>query len=179
MKLLRIHLARVYQRANSILTSMNTLSIGLNEAQRAGVAGLLRTTLADDYILYTKTRKYHWNVEGPQFHDLHKLFERQYEELDEAIDAIAERIRSLGIYSPGSFKEFLRDARLLEDAGPQISAKQMIENLLADHESMIRALRVDLQKAADEFGDSGNQDFFTGLLQAHEKTTWMLRSLLK
>ncbi len=158
---------------------MSDISIGLKEAQRAGVAELLRACLADEYILYTKTRKYHWNVEGPQFHDLHKFFEGQYEELDETLDAVAERIRSLGIYSPGSFKEFLGDARLKEDSGAQISAKEMIENLLADHQAMIRALRVDLEKAADGFGDVGTQDFFTGMMQAHEKTAWMLRSLLK
>jgi len=157
---------------------MSTISIGLNEDQRAGVAGLLKQTLADEFILYTKTRKYHWNVEGPHFHDLHKLFEGQYDEIEETIDAVAERVRALGIYSTGSFHEFLADARLKEDTGGQISATQMIENLLSDHEALIRSLRLDLIKAGDSFGDMGNQDFLTGLLQGHEKTSWMLRSLL-
>lgn len=157
---------------------MSNISIGLDQSQRIGVANLLRQTLADEYVLYTKTRKYHWNVEGPHFHDLHKLFESQYEEIDETIDAVAERIRALGLYSTGSFAEFLKDARIQEDAGGQIGANQMLQNLLADHESIIRLLRVDLVAAAESYGDAGNQDFLTGLLEGHEKAAWMLRSLL-
>ncbi len=156
---------------------MTTISIGLTDEQRQGVAALLRHTLADLYVLYTKTRKYHWNVEGLHFSHLHKLFEAQYDEMDEAIDEVAERIRALGLYSPGSMKEFLVDARLQEDSGSQIGATEMIRNLLADHESVIRSLRTDLQKAA-EHGDAGNSDFLTGLLENHEKTAWMLRSML-
>jgi len=97
--------------------------------------------------------------------------------MDEAIDEVAERIRALGLYSPGSMKEFLADARLQEDSGSQIGATDMIRNLLADHESVIRSLRTDLQKAA-EHGDAGNSDFLTGLLENHEKAAWMLRSML-
>lgn len=158
---------------------MSTISIGLDQAQRIGVANLLRQTLADEYILYTKTRKYHWNVEGPHFHDLHKLFESQYEEIDATIDAVAERIRALGLYSTGSFTEFLQDARIKEDSGGQIGSTEMIENLLFDHEAIIRSLRVDLLAAMESYGDAGNQDFLTGLLEGHEKTAWMLRSLLR
>lgn len=157
---------------------MSKIAIGLKDAQRAGVAGLLRQTLADEYILYTKTRKYHWNVEGPNFHDLHKFFESQYEDIDEVIDEVAERIRALGHYSTGSFAEFLKDARIKEDTGGAIPAKEMIANLLADHESIIRSLRTDLETAKDKFGDAGNQDYLTGLLETHEKAAWMLRSLL-
>jgi starvation-inducible DNA-binding protein len=158
---------------------MSTINIGLNEEQRTGVAGLLRQTLADEFVLYTKTRKYHWNVEGPHFHDLHKLFESQYESIDETIDEVAERIRSLGLYSTGSFTEFTADARLKDDAGPQITATQMLQNLLQDHEALIRSLRQDLATANDKFGDAGNQDFLTGLLEDHEKAAWILRSLLR
>lgn len=157
---------------------MSKISIGLTKEQRTGVAGLLRQTLADEYVLYTKTRKYHWNVEGPNFHDLHKLFESQYSEIDEVIDAVAERIRSLGLYSPGSFVEFQKDARLKEDSGGQIDAATMVANLLADHEALIRSLREDLETAKDKFGDAGNQDFLTGMLESHEKAAWMLRSML-
>ena len=160
------------------LTDMSTISIGLDQSQRIGVANLLRQTLADEYVLYTKTRKYHWNVEGPHFHDLHKLFESQYEEIDETIDAVAERIRALGLYSTGSFEELLKAARIKGDAGGQIGAHQMLENLLGDHEAIIRSLRVDLVAAAESYGDAGNQDFLTGLLESHEKAAWMLRSLL-
>ncbi len=158
---------------------MSSIQIGLSEEQRAGSAGILRATLADAYLLYTKTRKYHWNVEGSHFHDLHKLFEGQYEQIDGEIDDIAERIRALGVYSTGSLKEFLDDTRLQEDSGVQISSTQMIENLLSDHEALIRHLRLDLQRASDEFGDAGNQDFLTGLMESHEKMAWMLRSLLR
>lgn len=156
---------------------MSNIAIGLTTEQRAAVAALLRQTLADLYILYTKTRKYHWNVEGPHFSDLHKLFEAQYDMIDEAIDEVAERIRALGLYSPGSFAEFQADARLQEDSGGQISARDMVAALLADHETLIRNLRMDLQKAA-ELGDAGNSDFLTGLLEGHEKAAWMLRSIL-
>ncbi len=158
---------------------MTSIQIGLSEEQRAGSAGILRAALADAYLLYTKTRKYHWNVEGAQFHDLHELFASQYEELDGEIDEIAERVRALGLYSTGSLKEFLDDARLKEDSGVQINSTRMIENLLSDHETLTRHLRADLQRAADEFGDLGNQDFLTGVMQSHEKTAWMLRSLLR
>ena len=157
---------------------MSKINIGLSLEQRNGVAALLRALLADEYILYTKTRKYHWNVEGPHFHDLHKFFESQYDEIDATIDEVAERIRSLGLYSPGSLAEFLASARLKEDNGGQIPAQTMIANLLADHEAIIRSLRVDLESAKDQFGDAGNQDFFTGLLESHEKAAWMLRSML-
>jgi starvation-inducible DNA-binding protein len=157
---------------------MSEINIGLTKDQRSGLVGLLRVLLADEYVLYTKTRRYHWNVEGPNFHDLHKLFEGQYDAIDESIDEIAERIRTLGHYSSGSMKEFLAEARLQEDSSAQIPASQMIANLLADHETLVRSLRSDLDKAHSEFGDAGTQDFFTGLLQDHEKTAWMLRSLL-
>lgn len=156
---------------------MSNIAIGLTSEQRTAVTGLLRQTLADLYILYTKTRKYHWNVEGPHFSQLHKLFEEQYDVIDEAIDEVAERIRALGLYSPGSFAEFQADARLQEDAGGPLNAQQMLAALLADHEAVIRNLRVDLQKAAD-LGDAGNSDFLTGLLEGHEKAAWMLRALL-
>ncbi len=157
---------------------MSDMNTGLTLEKRQGVAALLKPLLADEYVLYTKTRRYHWNVEGIHFHDLHKFFESQYEEIDEVIDEVAERIRAVGEYSPGSLAEFLKDTRLKEDSGGQIKPPAMIANLLADHEAIIRSLRVDLETAKDSFGDSGTQDFLTGLLEAHEKAAWMLRSLL-
>ncbi len=157
---------------------MSDINIGLGVEQRKGAAALLKALLADEYILYTKTRKYHWNVEGPSFSELHKFFEEQYDSIDQSIDEIAERIRQLGEYSPGSFAEFQAGARLKEDSGANISSKKMIANLLADHEALIRFLRADLETIKDKFGDAGNQDFFTGLMQDHEKAAWMLRSYL-
>jgi starvation-inducible DNA-binding protein len=157
---------------------MSDTNIGLTVEQRKGVAGLLKSLLADEYVLYTKTRKYHWNVEGPQFNDLHKFFESQYDAIDNTIDEIAERIRQLGEYSPGSLVEFQAAARLKEDSGSQIPAKKMVANLLADHETLVRHLREDLETAKEKFNDAGNQDFLTGLMQEHEKAAWMLRSML-
>ncbi|GAB4367448.1 MAG: Dps family protein [Bryobacter sp.] len=158
---------------------MSEINIGLNQEQRKGVAGLLLPLLADEYVLYTKTRKYHWNVEGPNFSDLHKFFESQYDEIDETIDEVAERLRALDEYAPGSLAEFQKLARLKEDTIPGASPRQMIANLLADHEAIVRTLRADLETAKDKFGDAGNQDFLTGLLEAHEKAAWMLRSMLR
>lgn len=152
--------------------------LGLKESARKGVAGLLATTLADEYLLYTKTRNFHWNVTGPRFHDLHKFLESQYDALDEAIDDIAERIRSLGEISPGSMAEFLAAARLKESAGKPLSADDMLAALLADHESLIQSLRKDVDQCGD-LKDVGTQDFLTGLLEQHEKQAWMLRSFLE
>lgn len=158
--------------------SNDRLNIGLNQAQREGVIALLRSLLADEYVLYTKTRNFHWNVTGPRFHDLHKFFEGQYDSIDDTIDEVAERIRSLGGVSPGSMAEFLATARLSENKGELTSADLMVERLLADHEAVIRSLREDLKRANDEFGDAGTSDFLTGLMEEHEKMAWMLRALL-
>src|SRR5437660_12075699 len=113
---------------------------GLTTPQRSGAAALLGTLLADEYILYTKTRNYHWNVTGPHFHDLHKFFEAQYEDLDGKIDEIAEFIRSLGEAAPASLAEFLKTSRLKEPTGP-LAAPAMIQDLLGDHEAVSRQLR--------------------------------------
>ncbi|MBY0505407.1 MAG: DNA starvation/stationary phase protection protein [Bryobacteraceae bacterium] len=153
--------------------------LGLKDSARKAVSGLLGALLADEYLLYTKTRNFHWNVTGGRFHDLHKFFESQYEEIDDSIDEIAERIRSLGEVSPGSLAEFLAATRLKEAPGKLLPADEMIGALLADHESLIRQLRKDIDRCGDEFKDVGNQDFLTGLLEQHEKQAWMLRSFLE
>ena len=152
--------------------------LGIADDMRKGVVELLSTVLADEYILYTKTRNYHWNVEGPQFNDLHKFFEAQYEALDEFIDDVAERARSLGGRALGTLAEFSQRTRLKEEPKKTPDAKQMLANLLADHESVIRELRADLQTALDKYGDAGTSDFLTGLMEKHEKMAWMLRSYL-
>ena len=152
--------------------------IGIADDMRRGVVELLSTLLADEYVLYTKTRNYHWNVVGMQFNDLHKLFEAQYEALDEIIDEVAERARSLGGRALGTLAEFTERTRLKEEPKKTPEAKQMLANLLADHETLVRELRADLQTAMDKFGDAGTSDFLTGLMEKHEKTAWMLRSFL-
>jgi starvation-inducible DNA-binding protein len=130
-------------------------------------------------VLYTKTRNYHWNVVSPRFNDLHKFFEAQYEQLEGTVDEVAERVRFLGGRAAGTLTEFLELARLKESPGRHPDAQEMIADLLADHEAVIRALRTDLQIADEKFRDIGTNDFLTGLLQSHEKTAWMLRSCLE
>jgi len=153
--------------------------LGLKDSARKGVAGLLASVLADEYVLYTKTRNFHWNVTGSRFQDLHKFFESQYEAIDETIDEVAERIRALGESSPGSLAEFLSATRLKEAAGKHLPADEMLSALLADHEALAKNLRKDIDRCGDEFKDVGTQDFLTGLLEQHEKQAWMLRSFLE
>ena len=153
------------------------LNIGLTDKDRAGAIGLLNPLLADEYVLYTKTRNFHWNVTGPHFHDLHKFFESQYEDLDEKIDEIAEWIRSLGDKSPGSLAQFLAATRLKEVGSEPAKAHEMVKDLLSDHETIIRQLRGDLAIAADQFHAADVADFLTGLVEDHEKMAWMLRSI--
>jgi starvation-inducible DNA-binding protein len=156
-----------------------TINIGLDEKARTAVIALLNTLLADEVLLYTKTRNYHWNVAGPQFHDFHKFFEAQYEQLDEIIDEVAERARSLGGLALGSLQEFAKQARLTERPAQSLAALSMVGNLLGDHESIIRFLRQDLDTAASSYHDAGTQDFLTGLMEQHEKMAWMLRAVLE
>jgi starvation-inducible DNA-binding protein len=156
-----------------------SLNIGLSEEQREGVVAILNTVLSDEYLLYTKTRNYHWNVVGPQFHDLHKFFEAQYNTLNEIVDDVAERARTLGGNAFGTMAEFLKHTRLKEHAGYYPDDRGMIAALLADHEALIRHLRVDLETCADKYHDMGTNDFLTGLMEQHEKMAWMLRALLE
>ena len=154
-------------------------NIGLSDKQRDGVVKVLNTLLADEYVLYTKTRNHHWNVLGPQFNDLHKFFEGQYSELSEVVDDVAERARALGGRAAATLAEFLKQARLKEHPGQYPEAREMIANLLADHEAIIRTLRADLETCAEEYSDMGTSDFLTGLMERHEKMAWMLRSFLE
>lgn len=152
--------------------------IGLSPAQRQGVITILTKLLADEYVLYTKTRNYHWNVVGPQFNDLHKFFEAQYNELNTVVDDVAERARSLDGNAIGTLAEFVEHTRLSENPGQYPPANDMLARLLADHEAMIRQLRVDLEACADTYKDMGTNDFLTGLMEQHEKMAWMLRAFL-
>ncbi|OSY87600.1 Dps family ferritin [Tenacibaculum holothuriorum] len=154
-------------------------NIGISEENRQAVANELAKLLADEYLLYTKTRNAHWNVEGADFYDKHKLFESQYEQLDEIIDNIAERIRSLGHYAPATLKEFLSLTHLTEREQNDNSAKGYIKELLQDHETIAIKLRENINPFAETYKDSGTSDFITALLEEHEKTAWFLRSHLK
>lgn len=119
-------------------------AIGLSDGNREAVVQVLNALLADEYLLYTKTRNYHWNVRGPQFNDLHRFFEKQYEELAEVVDEVAERARSLGGAALGTMTEFLQESRLEEAPGQYPDASAMLASLLTDHETLIRQLRGDL-----------------------------------
>ena len=153
-------------------------AIGLSAASRSKVIAMLSSALADQHVLYQKTRNYHWNLTGHRFHTLHVLFEIQYGELAIAIDETAERIRMLGGTSPGSMSEFLKLAELKEAPGQLINGEAALERLAADHEACIRSLRKMIETAAEKSDDAGSADFLTGLIRAHEKTAWMLRSHL-
>jgi starvation-inducible DNA-binding protein len=153
-------------------------NIGISDDHRQPVIDILNVLLSDEFLLYTKTRNYHWNVTGPQFNDLHKFFEAQYEALDEVIDEVAERVRALDGRAFGSLEEFRANARLGEKAGVAPAARDMLASLLADHEELVRALREDIDAVTDRYRDVGTADFLTGLLEQHEKSAWMLRSFL-
>lgn len=155
------------------------LEIGLGDKQRTALVDMLNALLADEFVLYVKTRRFHWNVTGPSFMELHKLFESQYEALNEVVDEVAERARALDGISAGSMKEFLGLSRLDEMPGRNPDWKEMVAILLRDHEAVIRQLRKDLDDAHTKYGDAGTQDFLTGLMESHEKTAWMLRAYLK
>jgi starvation-inducible DNA-binding protein len=162
-----------------MMDTQGKINIGLANSDREGVVRILSTLLADEYVLYTKTRNYHWNVVGPQFNDLHKFFESQYEGLEEVIDDVAERMRSLGGLSIATLTEFLKQTRLKEHPGEYPDAMTMISNLLADHETLIRSLRADLETCDVKYHDIGTNDFLTGLMEKHEKTAWMLRAFVE
>ncbi|ACU59641.1 Dps family protein [Chitinophaga pinensis] len=154
---------------------MNT-NIGITEANRQQVSNQLAKLLADEYVLYTKTRNAHWNVEGPDFHAMHLFFESQYNQLDEIMDSVAERIRSLGHYAPATLKSFLELTHLTEYSERQNDSLGFIKELLGDHESIIEFIRGNIDAFANTFKDAGTSDFITGLMEEHEKMAWMLRA---
>ena len=154
------------------------IEIGIKPENRKAVAELLNKLLADEYVLNVKTKNYHWNIVDIHFHSLHKFLDELYEKGNEYIDEIAERVRMFGEKPLGTMNEFLKEKTLQEHDGPTPEAKKMLENLLKDHELIIRNLRENAQKCADELEDDGTNDFLIGLLQEHEKTAWMLRSHL-
>ncbi len=152
-------------------------NIGINEKDRKAIADCLGKLLADTYTLYLKTHCYHWNVTGPQFNSLHNMFELQYTEMSTAVDLIAERIRSLGYFAPGSYMEFGKLTSIKEQ--PQtLEANAMVKDLVASHEILISTARKAFP-IIDKAGDEASADLVTQRLQLHEKTAWMLRSLLE
>jgi starvation-inducible DNA-binding protein len=157
---------------------MNT-NIGITDANRQAVSVQLAKLLADEFVLYTKTRNAHWNVEGTDFHAMHLFFESQYEQLDDIMDSVAERIRTIGHYAPATLKSFLSLTHLSEYAENKNDSLGFIKELLADHETIIEFIRGNINPFASEFNDAGTSDYVTGLMETHEKMAWMLRSHLK
>ena len=152
------------------------INIGINEQDRESIAKGLSRLQADTYILYLKTHNFHWNVTGPMFQTLHLMFEQQYNELWTAGDLLAERIRALGFFAPGTYKEFAKLTSIQEeDAVP--SAEEMIRLLVEGHETTARTAR-EVFSLAEGAKDAPTADLATERLQVHEKTAWMLRSLL-
>lgn len=150
--------------------------IGLSDEQRAGVVRLLNTLLADEYLLAVKTRNYRWNVYGPHFTQLHRLFQEQYELIDEMIDTVAQRVRTVGGNAIGTLAELQEAARLDEAPGEYPDARAMVLTLLGDHEATVTRLRRDLVEANDEFEDVGTGSLLTDLLERHERMAWALRA---
>jgi starvation-inducible DNA-binding protein len=158
--------------------SMHTnINIGINEGQRTEIAKGLSKFMADTYTLYLKTHGFHWNVTGSMFNTLHLMFETQYNELWASIDVIAERIRALDAFAPGSYAELSKLTSLKEATGVP-SAKEMIAQLLEGHETVIREAR-NLAPTVEKANDEATLDLLTQRIQIHEKTAWMLRSLLR
>ena len=157
--------------------SHQPIDIGIEEKDRLEIAAGLSRFLADSYTLYLKTHYYHWNVTGPMFNTLHLMFETQYTELSLAVDLIAERIRALGVFAPGTYKEFAKLTVIPEDdVVPK--AQEMIKNLVAGQEAVVRTAR-SLFPLIEKAGDEASADLLTQRIQLHEKTAWMLRSLLE
>lgn len=152
------------------------IDIGLKKTDRKKIAEGLSGVLADSYTLFLKTQNYHWNVTGPHFGPLHDLFEEQYRELFDAIDEIAERIRTLGFRAPGTLKEFGDLASVKEQTG-QPDAMEMVKNLAEANETVHKTLRSAFE-TADEAGDEGTADLMVERMQVHAKNIWMLRSHL-
>lgn len=159
------------------MESKISIDIGIPAGQREQIAGGLSRVLADTYTLYLKTHNFHWNVTGPMFQTLHLMFETQYTELALAVDLVAERIRALGLPAPGTYRQFAQLSAIKEEDGiPQ--ATDMIRRLVEGHETVARTAR-EVFKSAEAASDQPTCDLLTQRMQVHEKTAWMLRSLLE
>lgn len=154
----------------------STMNIGINEKDRKQVCKGLSKLLADSYLLYLKTQNYHWNVTGKMFQSLHNLFEEQYQDLAEAVDEIAERIRALGEFAPGSFSQFTKVTSIKEENSIP-TAEEMIHNLVVGNEAVVTTAR-EIISMCDEAEDDVTADLMVERMQRHEKNAWMLRSLI-
>lgn len=152
--------------------------IGITEKNLHKSVKVLTALLADEMTVYIKTRKFHWNVAGASFMELHQLFQHQYTELEETIDLIAERINKLGGQTIGTLKEFADHTRISESPGKYPDQLEMLKELLSDHEQLIVEMRKDIDSSAEKNKDAGTIDFLTGIMEQHETTAWILRRYL-
>lgn len=155
------------------------INIGINQKNRKHVADLLSKILADEFVLFTKTKNAHWNLEGIDFYEKHKFFEEQANQLNDSVDSIAKRIRTLGHIAPASLKSYLQLTQLAEQKQSKYDSQSFIKELLSDNETIINHLRENINIFANDYEDLGTSDFITGLMQDHEKMAWFLRNLLK
>ena len=152
--------------------------VGIKPSNTSEIAKSLNSLLADEHVLYIKTRKAHWNVEGPDFLTIHRFFEEQYKQLEEIIDDIAERIRTIGHYAEATLASFLAETHLSEGSRGKNDSAGFMKSLLGDHETIIIHLRENIDRFDEEWKDKGTSDFITGLMETHEKMAWMLRAHL-
>jgi starvation-inducible DNA-binding protein len=157
-------------------STVSEMNIGISEKDRKLVCKGLSKLLSDSYLLYLKTQNYHWNVTGPQFQALHLLFEKQYQDLALAVDEIAERIRALGEFAPGSFISFSKMTSIKEETGIP-TAEEMIQNLVQGHEAVVTTARETIA-LTDQCEDDVTADMLISRMQVHEKNAWMLRSMI-
>ena len=153
-------------------------SIGITQSNLSEVAKALNVLLADEHVLYIKTRKAHWNVVGPDFLTMHEFFENQYKQIEKMIDDLAERIRTIGHYAEGTLDGFLKLTTLTEKGYAKNDSQGFMKVLLEDHESIIIHIREKIERIGEDLKDEGSADFITGLMKEHEKMAWMLRAHL-
>lgn len=152
------------------------INTGISSANSKKVADGLNQLLADEVLVYIKTLKFHWNIEGANFHALHLFLDEQYHQLQVIVDDVAERIRNVGHFANGSMKQFLVDASLKEHNGTASISEDLIAELADDHDTIIRKTRTLIGKFEDDYDDKGSADFITGVMKEHEKMAWMLRA---
>ena len=157
---------------------MKKVNIGISDKNRQEVAEQLSKILADEFVLYSKTLNAHWNIEGPDFHTVHVYFETLYNQQQEVVDTVAEKIRAVGHYVPAQLKKYLELTHLSEQAPEKNDSQTLFAELLEAHESIIVFIRENIKPFADKLKAEGISDYITGLMEYHEKTAWMLRAHL-
>lgn len=156
--------------------SKDNLNIGISSTNSKKVSDELNKVLADEFVLYVKTLKIHWNIEGRDFHALHLFLDDQYNQLQTIIDAVAERVRKVGHFANGSMKQFMADASLKELPATGAISENALAGLATDHEALIRKMRTLIDDFEEKYDDAGSADFITGIMKQHEEMAWMLRS---